>query len=57
MTETNERTSFHNCTKTKSSVKAFTQNTREEVRDLGDVSGCISAESGTHQTTYVCVRK
>lgn len=57
MTDTNERTSFHNGTKTKSSVKAFTQNTREEVRDLGDVSGCISAESGTHQTTYVCVRK
>jgi len=38
-------------------VKAFTQNTREEVRDLGDVSGCISAESGTHQTTYVCLTR
>ena len=38
-------------------VRAFTQNTREEVRDLGDVSGCISAESGTHQTTYVCLTR
>ena len=38
-------------------VKAFAQNTREEVRDLGDVAGCISAESGSHQTTYVCVRQ
>lgn len=36
-------------------VDAFAQNTREEVRMLGDVSGCISAEPGTHQTTYVCI--
>ena len=35
----------------------FTQNTREEVRDLGNVAGCISADSGSHQTTYVAVRK
>ena len=35
----------------------FTQNTREEVRDLCDVAGCVSAESGSHQTTYVAVRK
>ena len=41
----------------KSRVRAFTQNTREEVRDLGNVSGCISAESGTHQTTYVCIER
>lgn len=32
---------------------AFTQNQREEVRDLGDVATAISAESGTHQQTYV----
>ena len=42
----------------KSNVVAFAQNTREEVRILGDdgnVAGCVSAESGTHQTTYVMV--
>ena len=38
-------------------VRAFTQNTREEVRLLGDVAGCVSAESGTHQTTYICIPK
>ena len=41
-------------------VIAFAQNTREEVRVLGadgNVAGCVSAESGSHQTTYVCVRK
>lgn len=31
----------------------FTQNEREEVRDLGDKSGSLSAEPGTHQQTYV----
>ena len=41
----------------RNTVRAFTQNTREEVRDLGDVNGGISAESGTHQTTYVCITK
>ena len=41
----------------KTRVKAFTQNTREEVRDLGNCAGCVSAETGTHQTTYVCVRQ
>lgn len=35
------------------SVIAFTQNEREEVRDLKDVAGAISAESGTHQQNYV----
>lgn len=42
---------------TKPRVVAFTQNTREEVRVLGEdgnVAGCVSAESGTHQTTYIC---
>lgn len=38
-------------------VIAFTQNHREEVRDLGNVAGCVSAESGTHQTTYLAVPK
>lgn len=38
-------------------VDAFAQNTREEVRSLGDVAGCVSAEPGTHQTTYVCINK
>lgn len=41
----------------KSTVRAFAQNTREEVRDLGNCAGCVSAESGSHQTTYVCIRK
>ena len=35
------------------SVIAFTQNEREEVRNLNDVAGAISAESGTHQQNYV----
>ena len=34
-------------------VVAFTQNEREEVRDLGDKSSPLSAEPGTHQQTYV----
>jgi hypothetical protein len=32
---------------------AFSQNEREEVRDLQDVAGALSAEPGTHQQTYV----
>lgn len=32
---------------------AFTQNQREEVRDLEDTAAAIQAESGTHQQTYV----
>lgn len=37
-------------------VLAFAQNTREEVRIIGedgDVSGSLSAETGTHQSTYL----
>lgn len=34
-------------------VSAFTQNQREEVRDLEDVAGSLSSEPGTHQQTYV----
>lgn len=44
----------------KPGVLAFAQNTREEVRVLGDdgsVAGCVSAEGGSHQTTYVCIKK
>lgn len=37
-------------------VRAFAQNTREEVMDLGNLAGCVSAETGSHQTTYVCIR-
>jgi DNA (cytosine-5)-methyltransferase 1 len=33
--------------------KAFTQNQREEVRDLGGVAGALSAEAGMHQQTYI----
>lgn len=32
---------------------AFCQNQRDEVRDLGDVAGTLSAERGTHQQTFV----
>lgn len=44
----------------KPKVVAFAQNTREEVRILGEdgnIAGALSAESGTHQTTYLCVRQ
>ena len=34
-------------------VMAFAQNEREEVRDLKDVAGALSAEPGIHQQTYV----
>ena len=40
-------------------VLAFTQNSRDEVRVIGDdgeVSGSLSAEPGTHQTTYLAYR-
>ena len=38
---------------TKPNAIAFTQNQREEVRDLEDVATAVQAESGTHQQTYV----
>ena len=34
-------------------VLAFSQNQREEVRDLGDVAGSVDAERGTHQQTFI----
>lgn len=34
-------------------VLAFSQNQREEVRELGDCAGSVSAETGTHQQTFV----
>lgn len=36
---------------------AFTQNQRDEVRELGGQSGTISASPGTHQQTYVAQQK
>lgn len=33
---------------------AFSQNQREEVRDLGQASGAIPAEGGSHQRTMIC---
>lgn len=38
-------------------VVSFTQNTREEVRVIGDgnVAGCLASEAGTHQTTFLCI--
>ena len=35
----------------------FTQNQRDEVRELGGQSGTISASPGTHQQTYVAQQK
>lgn len=46
--------------KKETGVVAFAQNTREEVRVIGDdgqVCGALSASSGTHQTTYIAVAK
>ena len=34
-------------------IVAFTQNQRDEVRDLGDTSGALAAEPGMKQQTYV----
>ena len=34
-------------------VVAFAQNQRDEVRDLGEKSACLSAEPGMKQQTYV----
>lgn len=36
-------------------VIAFTQNQREEVRDLHGVADALKAEQGSHMTTYLCV--
>lgn len=36
-------------------VMAFTQNQREEIRDLEDTAGGLAAENGSHQQTYVAV--
>lgn len=35
----------------------FQQNQREEVRDMGGVSGALSAEPGSHQQNYVCYKQ
>lgn len=44
------------------SVKSFAQNTRDEVRFIGEngeseVSGALAAEPGAKQTTYLIFRK
>ena len=44
------------------SVKSFAQNTRNEVRFIGEngegeVSGALAAEHGAKQTTYLLIRK
>jgi len=49
------------CRKKNKNVMAFAQNTRNEVRFIGDngsgdIAGALSAESGTHQTTYLLIR-
>lgn len=35
----------------------FQQNQREEVLDMGETAGCLNADSGMHNTNYVCFRK
>jgi len=42
----------HNDERTTHAV-IFTQNQREEVRDLGDCAGSVQADAGAHQTNYV----
>jgi len=32
---------------------AFTQNQRDEIRELGDKAGALSSSTGTHQTNYI----
>lgn len=44
------------------SVKSFAQNTRNEVRFIGEngegeVSGALAAEPGAKQTTYLLIKK
>ena len=36
-------------------ITAFAQNQRDEIRDLGDKAGAVSAEGGMHQQTFLCV--
>lgn len=35
----------------------FQQNQREEVRDMGGKAGALTAESGMHNTNYVCYKE
>lgn len=35
-------------------VLAFSQNQRDEVRNLCGTAGSLAAEAGTHQQTFVC---
>ena len=41
-------------------VIAFAQNTRDEVRILGEdrnVAGCVAAQAGMKQQTYLCIMR
>lgn len=44
-------------TRTTHVVTAFTQNQRDELRDLKDVAGALSSAGGSHQTNYVSVQE
>ena len=35
-------------------VMAFTQNQRDEVRDLGDKAGALASQPGMKQQTFIC---
>jgi DNA (cytosine-5)-methyltransferase 1 len=45
---------MHGPTGNKEPLLAFTQNQRNEVRDLKDVAGTCEAEPGSHQRTLLC---
>ena len=40
---------------TRATVLIFTQNQRDELRDLNGIAGALQAESGAHQTNYVSI--
>ena len=40
---------------TRATVLIFTQNQRDELRDLNGIAGALQAESGSHQTNYVSI--
>lgn len=46
---------FDNNGDTRATVIIFTQNQRDEVRDLQGVAAALAANSGMHQTNYVAI--
>lgn len=50
---TDNRSPTLTCTHGGEPVVAFTQNQRNEIRDLGNASGAVSAQSGMKQQTFV----